>query len=67
MVMTASQDSPTSGMKAGTPHFPEVDKLPVKSLALESGWNEGLTQAADGFCRVLTNFGALVFSAVKMG
>lgn len=48
--MTPPQDSPTSGLKAGTPHFPEVDKLPVKSIALESRWNKGLTKAADGFC-----------------
>lgn len=48
MVMTA-QDSPTSGLKAGTPHFPEGDTLPVKSRALESGQNEGLTQELMAF------------------
>lgn len=47
MVMTA-QDSPTSRLKAGTSHFPG-DKLPVKSRALESGQNEGLTQELMAF------------------
>lgn len=66
MVITIPQDSPTPGLKAGT-YFPEVDKLPVKSTALESesAWNEALARAAGGFCKALTNCWALVFSSVK--